>query len=145
VRNREGLTDQPRRIWYGTLTFALALTIPENELDRCFSLARPGYAGLSLVNDMYSWKKERKAAEDAGQDYVFNAIWVIMKERSVSEQEAIEICRERIVEEMAEFNHTIEKINELGLSRDTVVYLQAVQYSYIGNLVWSIYCPRYHE
>jgi hypothetical protein len=145
VRNQEGLTDQARRIWFGTLTFALALTIPENELDRCFSLARPGYAGLSLVNDMYSWKKERKAAEDAGQDYVFNAIWVIMKERSVSEQEAIEICRERIVEEMAEFNHTIEKINELGLSRDTVVYLQAVQYSYIGNLVWSIYCPRYHE
>jgi hypothetical protein len=32
-----------------------------------------------------------------------------------------------------------------GLSRDTVTYLEAVRCSYIGNLVWSIYCPRYNQ
>jgi hypothetical protein len=123
----------------------MALTIPEQELDICFELARPGYAGLSLVNDMYSWKKERKAAKDAGQDYVFNAIWVIMKESSVSENEAFSICREKIAEEMTLFNHTLKNVGERALSKDTVAYLEAVRYSYIGNLVWSIYCPRYHE
>jgi hypothetical protein len=40
----------------------MALTIPEEELDLCFELARPGYAALGLVNDLYSWKKENKAA-----------------------------------------------------------------------------------
>ena len=123
----------------------MALTIPEDELELCFSLARPGYAALSLVNDLYSWNKERKAAEDAGLDYVFNALWVIMKESLVSEEEAIALCRERIVEEMSAFNSTLDNIDERGLSRDTVIYLEAVRHSYIGNLVWSIYCPRYHE
>lgn len=123
----------------------MALTIPEEELDQCFRLARPAYAAISLVNDLYSWKKEKKAAEDAGLDHVFNAIWVIMQESSVSEEEAIEVCRQRIFDEMAVFNDTTNDIGLSGMSNDTVAYLEAVRYSYIGNLVWSIYCPRYHE
>jgi hypothetical protein len=122
----------------------MALTIPEEELDLCFELARPGYAALGLVNDLYSWSKEKKAAEDVGLDYVFNAIWVIMKESSVSEEEAIMICRKRVEDEMSTFNNNLVNIGVKQLSKDTVVYLEAVRYSYIGNLVWSIYCPRYH-
>jgi hypothetical protein len=133
------------RFWYGTLTFALALTIPEHELELCFRLARPGYSAISLTNDLYSWKKEKKAAEDAGQDHVFNAVWVLMVERSVSEQEAIEMCKEKITEDVSAFNATVEDLGTSGLSRDAVTYLHAVQSSYIGNLVWSIYCPRYKE
>jgi hypothetical protein len=123
----------------------MALTIPKDELDLCFELSRPGYAALGLVNDLYSWKKEKKAANDIGADYVFNAIWVIMKESSVTEDEAIAICREKIDDEMSTFNSTIINIGASRLSKDTVVYLEAVRYSYIGNLVWSINCPRYHE
>lgn len=123
----------------------MALTIPEDEMELCFSLARPGYAAISLVNDLYSWYKEKKAAEHANLDYVFNAVWVIMKDKHVSEEDAMALCRDRIGEEMAKFNSTLENINDQGLSTDTIVYLQAVRYSYIGNLVWSIYCPRYHE
>jgi hypothetical protein len=123
----------------------MALTIPEDEMDLCFELARPGYAALGLVNDLYSWTKEKKTAKDAGQDYVFNAIWVIMKESSVSEGEAVAICREKIADEMSVFNRSLVNIAARGLSKDTVAYLEAVRYSYIGNLVWSIYCPRYHD
>jgi hypothetical protein len=132
-----------RRFWYGTLTFAMALTIPEHELELCCSLARPGYSAISLTNDLYSWKKEKKAAKDAGQDHVFNAIWVLMTERAITEKEAIAVCREKIIEDMSTFNATLEDLDTRGLSRDTVTYLQAVRSSYIGNLVWSIYCPRY--
>jgi hypothetical protein len=134
-----------RRFWYGTLTFALALTIPEHELDLCFHLARPVYSALSLTNDIYSWNKEKKAAEDAGQDHVFNAVWVLMTERSISAKEAIDVCREKIIEDMSAFNDTLEAAEMEGLSRDVVTYLYAVRSSYIGNLVWSIYCPRYKE
>jgi hypothetical protein len=133
------------RFWYGTLTFAMALTIPEHELELCFTLARPGYSAISLTNDLYSWKKEKRAAIDEGQDHVFNAIWVLMIERSISEQEAIAVCREKIIEDMSMFNATLKDIGTRGLSKDTVTYLEAVRSSYIGNLVWSIYCPRYKE
>jgi hypothetical protein len=99
---------------------------------------------LSLVNDLYSWRKERRDAEAAGLDHVFNAVWVIMWEHDCSEEQAIAVCGERIVEEMSAFNDTLQDLPGRGLSRDTVVYLEAVRWSYIGNLVWSIYCPRYH-
>lgn len=138
-------TDSVPRFWFGTLTFALALTIPPSELDVCMRLARPGYAAISLTNDLYSWRKERKDAEAAGQDYVFNAIWVIMRERRCSEKEALEVCREEIRKYIAEFDNTVRSAESMGLSKDTRKYLEAVRLSHVGNLVWSIYCPRYHD
>jgi hypothetical protein len=126
------------------LTFAMALTIPPNDLDECMRLARPGYEAISLTNDLYSWRKERVDAEQAGQDYVFNAIWVVMKERQCSEQKAIDICKQVVRERIAQFDANVENARHSRLSQDTVKYLEAVRLSHVGNLVWSIYCPRYH-
>lgn len=139
-------TDLLFIIWYGTLTFGLAITIPDEEYDLCMELARPGYAVLGLTNDLYSWPKERQAAERAGQDYVFNAIWVIMNERQVSEEEAKAICAEEIRRYARIFCDNVDEAKQnLALSKDLRAYLEAVMYSCSGNLVWSIYCPRYHE
>lgn len=124
----------------------MALTIPDKEYELCMELARPGYAVLGLVNDLYSWPKERDAAKRAGQDYVFNAIWVIMRERSVGEDEAKAICADEIRRYTSEYQETVEATRKtIALSKDTRAYLEAVMFSCIGNLVWSIYCPRYHE
>lgn len=124
----------------------MGLTIPDAEYNLCMELARPGYIALGLVNDLYSWEKERHDAEKAGLDYVFNAIWVIMRERSVQEDEAKDICRQEIVAAIDTFTRSVERTrDDTSLSRDLRVYLEAVLLSYIGNLVWSIYCPRYQE
>ncbi|KAF2008685.1 terpenoid synthase [Aaosphaeria arxii CBS 175.79] len=121
------IIDAGELIWFGTLTFGLALTIPDTELSMCMSLARPGYAAISLTNDLYSWKKERKDAEKAGLDYVFNAIWVIMKERGVGEEEAMEVCKEEIKKYIAEYDEIVKKTGrDLSVSRDTRAYLEAI-------------------
>ncbi|KAF5594936.1 amidohydrolase 2 [Fusarium pseudocircinatum] len=123
------------RIWFGSLTFGMGLTIPDEEYDLCMSLARPGYAALGLTNDLYSWEKERKAAQDMGQDYVFNAIWVIMKESAIGEEEAKEVCRCMILQSIEQFRGIVVKTkNDESLSRDLRVYIEAVMWSYIGNL-----------
>lgn len=127
------------------LTFGMALTIPDSELDLCMQLARPGYAAISLSNDLYSWRKERKDAEAAGQDYVFNAIWVIMRERKCSEAEAMLVCKDEIKKYIAEYDKVVKRAKDMSLSKDTLAYLEAVRLSHVGNLVWSIYCPRYHQ
>lgn len=102
----------------------MALTIPDQEYDLCMELARPGYAVLGLVNDLYSWRKERDAAEQAGQHYVFNAIWVIMRERSVSEDEAKAVCADEIRRYTSEYQEIVEKAKkDPGLSKDTRAYL----------------------
>ncbi|KAF2203659.1 putative geranylgeranyl diphosphate synthase [Delitschia confertaspora ATCC 74209] len=138
------IIDAGELIWFGTLTFGMGLTIPDGELDTCMKLARPGYAAISLTNDLYSWEKERRDAEGDGLDYVFNAVWVIMQERSISEKEAMEVCRDEIKKYIAEYCRIVEDAsNDSSLSRDTRAYLEAVRWSHIGNLVWSIYCPRY--
>jgi hypothetical protein len=127
------------------LTFGMALTIPDDELSLCMRLARPGYAAISLTNDLYSWQKEREDAAASGLDYVFNAVWVIMRERTCSEEKALEVCRNEIRRYIAEFDALVNGPESSALSRDTRAYLEAVRLSHVGNLVWSIYCPRYHH
>ncbi|GAP91440.1 putative fusicoccadiene synthase [Rosellinia necatrix] len=138
--------DAGELIWFGTLTFGMALTIPDDEYDMCMAMARPGYAALGLTNDLFSWEKERHDSEKAGLDYVFNAIWVIMKEQSVTEAEAKDICRREIKKHVSTFKQTIQETKHSPcLSKDLKTYLEAVLYSISGNLVWSACCPRYRE
>lgn len=109
-------------------------------------LAKPGYAVLGLTNDLYSWEKERRAAERANEDCVFNAVWVIMQEHSVGESEAKAICKEEVKRYTAKFCQIVEDTKKnKALSKDVRAYIEAVGFSCIGNLVWSIYCPRYRE
>lgn len=134
------------RIWFGTLTFGMGLTIPDEEYQVCMELARPGYVALGLTNDLYSWEKEHQAAERQGQDYVFNAIWVIMRERGVQEEEAKTICAEVVKTYIDEYCGIVERTkNNPALSKEVRAYVEAVLFSIVGNLVWSIYCPRYRQ
>ncbi|PHH62729.1 hypothetical protein CDD81_6717 [Ophiocordyceps australis] len=140
------IIDAGELLWFGLLTFGMALTIPDEEYNLCMELARPAYAALGLTNDLFSWTKEQKAAEQADHDYVFNAVWVIMKERLVSESQAKVICGEEIKKYISEFCGRVERArSKERLSKDVWVYLEALRYSYSGNLVWSIYCPRYQD
>ncbi|KAK7935351.1 hypothetical protein PG985_000846 [Apiospora marii] len=137
--------DAGELIWFGTLTFGMALTVPERDIEACMELARPGYAALGLTNDLYSWDKEREAARSMGQSYVFNAVWVIMKEHGVSEEEAKRMCSGEIQKYVRQFRQVRQVAAHTRLSKDTKTYLEAVMYSISGNLVWSIYCPRYRN
>lgn len=124
----------------------MALTIPEEELQLCKELARPGFAALSLTNDLFSWEKERDAAKRDGVPHVINGIWVLMNERSITELEAKKQCRILIREYVAEYVSIVETTkNNLSLSLDLRTYVEAIQYSVSGNLVWSLYCPRYQQ
>lgn len=124
----------------------MALTIPEEEYDLVSPLVRSGFAAISLTNDLYSWEKERDAAKYAGLEHVVNAIWVIMRERSKTEKEAMTFCRQKIREYVVEFSDVVlETKANLKFSKDLRTYVEAIQYSLSGNLVWSIYCPRYQS
>jgi hypothetical protein len=124
----------------------MALTIPDDEYEMCMEMARSGYVALGLTNDLFSWDKERHDAELAGLDYVFNAIWVIMKENLVNEAEAKKICCSEIKKYVSTFKQTVEDTKDNPcLSKDVRAYLEALLYSISGNLVWSIYCPRYRD
>lgn len=123
----------------------MGLTIPEHEMSLCKELDRPAWEALALTNDLYSWEKERDDAAKAGEPLVVNAIWVLMQEYSISEPQAKDLCRQRIKESVSRAVKIAEDTKKrTDLSLDLRQYTDAITYSVSGNLVWSIYCPRYH-
>ena len=123
----------------------MALTIPDEEMDLCRRFGRPAWAALALTNDLYSWEKERDAAATVGAPHVVNAIWVLMREHAINESQAEDLCRQKIKEHVAEAVRVVDETKKnLDLSLDLRTYTEAILYSISGNLIWSIYCPRYH-
>ncbi|ETS79805.1 hypothetical protein PFICI_07334 [Pestalotiopsis fici W106-1] len=132
------IIDVGESIWFGMLTFAMGLTIPDDEYELCRSLARPAYTAMGLTNDLFSWEMERDMAERLGQDHVFNAVYIIMNEHSVNEDVAKAICAKEVIKLIEDFKRNVSKIKDNTMfSKDLRVYTEALLYSYSGNLAWS--------
>ena len=123
----------------------MAITIPEEEMDLCRRLMRPAWIVAGLTNDLFSWQKEYEASIKNGQSHVVNAIWVLTKEHSITVDEAKDLCRQKIKENIADYVRVVkENRNNTDLSLDLRKYIDCMQYSLSGNVVWSRLCPRYH-
>ncbi|GAW23081.1 hypothetical protein ANO14919_126310 [Xylariales sp. No.14919] len=132
--------------WHGLVTFGCAITIPDEEAAETRELLTPALIAASLGNDLFSYEKEYEDTMRAGLPDVVNAIWVIMGEHNCTEQEAKEICRERIRVENAKYVKVVEETRKrTDLCDDVRRYIDVMQYSLSGNLVWSIQCPRYNK
>lgn len=123
----------------------MGLHIPDREMDTCRNLMAPAWIAVGLQNDLYSWSKERDTAERQGEGHVVNAIWVLMQEHKVDVDEANKICRKLIKQYVAEYVQIVKDNKDNGLlSSDLRKYIEAMQYSISGNVVWSLNCPRYN-
>ena len=105
----------------------------------------PTWIAASLTNDLFSFQKEYNDAKKVGQPYVVNAVWVLMQEKGVPEEEAKLECRKRIKEEIKKAIKNAELVKEMEVSEDLKKYLELLLYSLSGNVVWSLQCPRYHK
>ncbi|KAK7911045.1 fusicoccadiene synthase [Apiospora marii] len=139
------MIDIGTMFWYGMVTFGMAISIPEEEVDEAHELANVAYLNLGLTNDLYSYQKEYETAMALGQDYVVNVIWVLMEEHGITEDEAKDMCRTKIKQTIVDFRQIVRDTNaRTDISNETKRYLEGLLYSLSGNLVWSIDCPRYH-
>lgn len=69
-----------------------------------------------------------------------------MREHDCSEEEAREICRERIRVENAKYVRVVKDTRtRTDLSDDVKRYIEVMQYTLSGNVAWSTQCPRYNE
>jgi ophiobolin F synthase len=127
------------RLWHGLVTFGCAITIPEEEEALAEELIKPALAMASLVNDLYSFEKERNDAN------VQNAILVVMREHRCSEANARDIMAERIRVECAKYVRNVkETLARTDVSVDLKRYIEVMQYTLSGNVIWSTQCPRYN-
>ena len=127
------------------MTFGMGITIPEHEMELCAQLCRPAWICSGLTNDLFSWQKEHAAAIENKHTNIVNAIWVMMGEHSITADEAKILCRAKIKDAVAEYVQVVRETRiRTDLSLDLRKYVEALQYSLSGNVVWSLKCPRYH-
>lgn len=93
----------------------------------------------SLTNDLFSFEKER------GDVNVQNAVLVVMREHGCSEEEAREVCKERIRIECAKYVRNVKEIQtRTDVSDELKRYIDTMQYTLSANAAWSTNCPRYN-
>ena len=127
------------------MTFGMAITIPEEEMELCRRLSRHAWIVAGLQNDLFSWEKEYETSVENGQSHVINAIWVLMQEHSITVDEAKKLCRVKIEEHVAHYVRDAKEAQKNpNYSAELRRYLEALHYSISGNGVWSLYCPRYN-
>ena len=133
------------RVWLGAITFGMGITITENEADLSAELLRPAWVAAGLATDLFSWEMDHQAAIQTSQSDTVNAIWVLMGEQSITEEQAKLLCREKIKAAVKEYLQVVAKsCNDRNISLGLRRCIEAVQYRISGNVIWSLQCPRYH-
>ena len=128
-----------RRLWHGLVTFSCAITIPDDEEEITKELIKPALYTASLVNDLFSFEKEK------GDKNVQNAVLVVMREHGCTEEKAREIIKDRIRFENARYVQVVKDTNKrTDVSDEVKRYIDTMQYTLSGNVAWSTQCPRYH-
>ncbi|EME87121.1 uncharacterized protein MYCFIDRAFT_132843 [Pseudocercospora fijiensis CIRAD86] len=137
--------DVGEMFWYGVVTFGMALHIPDHEMEACHRLMEPAWVAVGLANDVFSWPKERDANQKSGRSHIINAVWILMQEKGLSEEQAGQYCRELAAQYVARYVENVQRVkDDESLSADLRTYIEAMQYSISGNVIWSKSCPRYN-
>ncbi|KAF5376343.1 hypothetical protein D9757_008668 [Collybiopsis confluens] len=137
--------DAGEMFTFGLVTFGLGLKIDEKDIPKCRELTKSAFRGLSLQNDLYSYEKELEAASHQNS-FITNALEVLKLEHNTDLRGAREICRQLIKQYGAEYLEIVKRVKQdKSLPVGVRHYVEATQYCYSGNLVWSMTCPRYNR
>lgn len=124
----------------------MVLTISDKELNICSETCRPAWISCGLINYLYSWPKEKRDAASRGESHVSNSVWVLMQEHGMEEADAIQLLREKIMECFSSYSINMGKSKDrTGLSKDAFRFMEALQFSMVANVVWSLTCLRYND
>ncbi|KAJ8096392.1 hypothetical protein PM082_011554 [Marasmius tenuissimus] len=99
---------------------------------------------VGLVNDYFSWEMEKHQVEES--DRVRNAVFVVMKERGISERKARAEVRKVIVGEEHKVQAILMGVEgnwQQSRSRTTERYLEQLRMFAGGYSYWCATCPRY--
>ncbi|RGP63178.1 geranylgeranyl pyrophosphate synthase [Fusarium sporotrichioides] len=110
------------------LLFGLGFTLTDEEHEMLAPIIHPCYAALALTNDYFSFNKECDESQKS-KDYEFtNATKVLMDLEGLDADAAKDLVK--------------QKANSYAVR--LCLYLDALSFEMMGNLIWNLNCPRYH-
>ena len=84
---------------YGLCTYGMGLELNGTEKEHA---SRPAFAmekAIIYTNDFYSWAKEKaEQASVAASKDIFNSVAVLMKEHKMTEANALDMVRQKVLE-----------------------------------------------
>lgn len=96
---------------------------------------------LTLVNDLYSFHKERHILE------AVNAVWIIMRENALTLQEAVDKLVEVVLENERQLIAARDRVlaGSLGERADVRAYLTELAHMHTGSAEFHTVSPRYYS
>ncbi|KAF8244984.1 terpenoid synthase [Wilcoxina mikolae CBS 423.85] len=135
------------------MLWSMQLPVPDaiRELPSVHELEIKALYQGSLVNDVYSYRRELSEAKRLGADKVggimVNAVTVVKNEKNMDDGEALAWLEEHIGELEREFEEVAVSVVEQfeGEERKLVgTYAVALREMMVGNWEWSRVCGRYN-
>ncbi|CAE6453961.1 unnamed protein product [Rhizoctonia solani] len=126
---------------YAALEYAHGIELPDEvHKDPIVSeLALAGNHILTWSNDIYSFSLEQ------AKGYTHNILFVIMWNKSLGLQAAVDFVEEMIQKRIKEYIDAKARLRSFGRELDDRVarYIQGIEYCIQANINWSLMSPRY--
>ncbi|KZF21949.1 terpenoid synthase [Xylona heveae TC161] len=128
------------------LCFSMDFKLTEDETKSTARITSAAYDAWVLVNDYFSWEKERQNYEANGSvGEIVSAIFIFMKWYSVDEKEAKRMVKKEIM--AREEKYCKEKADFVGqgnLTEKTAKWFELLDLVTAGNFAWSMTTARYN-
>jgi hypothetical protein len=128
------------------MLFGMGMTLTEEEDALFTDIKRCCFASLALSNDWFSFDREWAEAQNRPSGAkLINAVWLFMRWRGVSPDEAKQLVREATNRYENRFLELSDEFRRAHPQREDLHrYLRGLTYQISGNVVWSLRCPRYY-
>jgi aristolochene synthase len=128
------------------MRFAMELRLSSEELERMRTLERNCSKHISVVNDIFSWEKECKAAETGNIEgsVLCSAVQVLMEETSLNVLATKRVLWQMVREWEAVHDQLVVDSSAVpGCTETERQYMKGLEFQMSGNELWSRTTPRY--
>lgn len=132
------------------MLFGMSIHLTAEEESVLKDIIHPAYAACGLTNDYFSFDREWSEREATRKDSVApepmkNSVWLCMGWYNLSAVEAKEMVKRETIKYQDAFNTKRRAFEEANPAHSDNIRrcLDGVAQMVIGNVAWSLQCPRY--
>lgn len=129
------------------MRFAMDLRLTPAELALMKPLEQNCSKQISVVNDIYSWKKELRQSEKGHKEgsFLCSAVKVFSVSTSLDIDATVRVLWHMIREWEHIHDQVVAKVEAEGCSEAVKIYMKGLEYQMSGNEMWSKTTRRYSE
>lgn len=124
----------------------MGLHLSPEKLSRLEPFERNCARHISVVNDIYSWEKEYKVAQNSSAEgaVLCSAVQVLSDESNIEIEGTKRVLWVMVREWENTHDRLVEQSKASNLSSQEMLYVKGLEYQMSGNEQWSKTTLRYH-